>query len=65
MVNYIFHDSLYFVYTPTGYNFIYGCSHLKQFNDNDLNLAHIVRFYRQVFGISSPYEAFISDISTS
>ena len=45
---YIFHDSSYFVYTPTGYNFIDGCSHLKQFNDNDLNLAHIIKFYRQV-----------------
>ena len=65
MVNYIFHDSLYFVYTATGYNFIYGFSHLKQFNDKDLNLAHIIRFYRQVFCIPSPHEAFIFDISTS
>ena len=65
MVKYIFHDSFYFVCTPTGYNFIYGCSHLKQFNDNDLNLANIIRFYHQVFGIPSPHKAFMFDISTS
>ena len=29
---------------------MYGNFHLKQFNDNDLNLAHIIRFYRQGFG---------------
>ena len=53
----------YFVYTATCYNFTYGCFQLKQFNDNDLNLAHIIRFYCVVFGIPSPHEA--SDISTS
>ena len=35
----------------SGYNFMYGSSHLKQFNDNNINIAHIIRFYRQVFGI--------------
>ena len=44
---------------------MYGNFHLKQFNDNDLNLAHIIRFYRQVFGNHSPHETFLSDISTS
>ena len=39
---------------------MYGNFHLKQFNDNDLNLAHIIRFYRQVFGNHSPHETFIS-----
>ena len=50
------------MYTFAGYNFMYG-SHLKQFNDNDINIAHnIIRFYRQVFGSHSPHD---SEISTS
>ena len=65
LVNCVFQDSSYFVYTSTGHNHMYGNFHLKQFNDNDLNLAHIIRFYRQVFGNHSPHETFISDISTS
>ena len=38
---------------------MYGNFHLKQFNDNDLNLAHIIRFYCHVFGNHSPHETFI------
>ena len=42
LVNCVFQDSSYFVYTSTGYNHMYGNFHLKQFNDNDLNLLDFI-----------------------
>ena len=64
LIRYVFQDSLHFIYTFSGYNYLFGNIHLNEFNYNDLNLAHIIRSYRIVFGNHSPHETYISAIST-
>ena len=55
LVNCVFQDSsYYFVYTSTGYNHMYGNFHLKQFNDNDLNLLDFIAKFLVIIHLMKP-----------
>ena len=61
----IMYESSFMAYTFTGYNFLYGNSYLRVLTNNDYTIACIIRLYRHFFGSFSPFEYFISEISSS
>ena len=64
LVSFVISDSMHLAYSFIGYNFRFGSSHLKCFNDNDLCIANTIRFYRHMYGSSSPNEDCISTLSS-
>ena len=64
LVRYIIIDSLKFAYSFIGYNHLYGHFHQKNFNDSDLHASTTIRCYRHLFGTISPFESYISNISS-
>ena len=50
-------------YTFTGYNFMYGSHHLKNYSDLDWNISTSIRSIRQVIGSFSPFENLIIHLS--
>jgi hypothetical protein len=63
-VNCIISDSLNLAYSSIGYNCLYGNSHTKFFTDYDSQTANTIRFYRHMSGTHSPFEHYISNISS-
>ena len=63
-VNFIISDSLNLAYSSIGYNCLYGNSHAKSFTDYDSQTANTIRFYRHMYGTHSPFEHYISNISS-
>ena len=64
IVNFIISDSLNLAYSSIGYNCLYGNSHTKFFTDYDSQTANTIRFYRHMYGTHSPFEHYISNISS-
>ena len=64
LVSFILSDSMHLAYSFIGYNFLFGSTHLKFFNDNDLCIANTIRFYRHMYGSFSPNEDCISTLSS-
>ena len=62
LVSFVISDSMHLSYSFIGYNFRFGSSRLKCFNDNDLCIANTIRFYRHVYGSFSPNEDYISTL---
>ena len=54
LVSFIISDSMHLAYSFIGYNFLFGSSHLKFINDNDLCIANTIRLYRHMYGYFSP-----------
>ena len=59
----IFDESMYFTYSSTGYNFRYGCLHIKTFCIADFNFGSIIRHIRCYHGLRSPFESLIEIMS--
>ena len=57
-------DSLHLAYSFVGYNSMFSSFHEQYFNENDVHTANIIRSCRHVFGFHSPFEDFISRISS-
>ena len=54
------------VYSPTGYNFIYGHSYCQeQYSSSDLRTANIIQDIQQFYGPKSPCEQIIHCLSCS
>ena len=62
LVKLIFSDCSQLAYTPVGYNVMYGQSHAKFFS---VYAADIIRSYRLYYGFLSPFEDYISFLSSS
>ena len=56
----IFIDSSNFVYSFTGYNFLFGHIHYRHFSDSDHYTARFVRQIRSIYGSYSHCEDLIS-----
>ena len=63
-VKIIISDAVNLAYSSIGYNYLYGHTHIRLFNDYDHQTANTIRFYRHRYGINSPYENYISCISS-
>ena len=56
LVRLIFIHASQLVYTFSGYNHIYGHTHLRYYSDIDVNTASIIRHFRSLYGLYSPCE---------
>ena len=66
-VSQIFNESSSFAYTFIGYNLRFGHTHLKNENISDrfMQISRIVRSIRRVFGVISPFEDLLVNLSCS
>ena len=48
-VFYIISDAMHLAYSFVGYNYLFGKTHSRFFNSNDLSIANTIRFYRHVY----------------
>ena len=65
LVKLIFSDCSQLAYTPVGYNVMYGQSYATFFSVFDVYAADIIRSYRLYYGFLSPFEDYISFLSSS
>ena len=65
LVKLIFSDCSQLAYTQVGYNVMYNQSHAKFFSVFDVYAADIIRSYRLYYGFLSPFEDYISFLSSS
>ena len=63
-VFYIFSDVMHLAYSFVGYNYLFGETHSRFFNSNDLSIANTIRFYGHVYGHFSHFEDYISSLSS-
>ena len=65
LVRLIFIYASQLVYTFSGYNHIYGHTHLRYYSDIDVNTctASIIRHFRSFYGLYSPCEVIIRSLS--
>ena len=64
-VSRVFQDSRFLAYTFFGYNFMYGTTHLhnEPCSDFIFNVSKIICSVRSVFGLYSPFEDIINNLS--
>ena len=63
LVRLIFIHASQLVYTFSGYNHVYGHTHLRYYSDIDVNTASIIRHFRSFYGLYSPCEVIIRSLS--
>ena len=63
LVRAVFSDSSKLVYTFTGYNWCYGCQHVRSSSDEDCNAANSIRRLRKCYGLHSPCESIVRTLS--
>ena len=63
-VFYIISDAMHLVYSFIGYNYLFGETHSRFFNSNDLSVANTIRYYRHVYGRFSNFKDYISSLSS-
>ena len=65
LVSQIFNESSSFVYTFIGYNLRLGHTHLKNENISDrfMQISRLIRSIRRVFGVVSPFEDLLVNLS--
>ena len=67
LVSHIFNESSSFAYTFIGYNLRFGHTHLKNVNISErfMQICRIIRSIRRVFGVVSPFEDLLVNLSCS
>ena len=65
LVSQIFTESSSFAYTFIGYNLRLGHTHLKNENISDrfMQISRLIRSIRRVFGVVSPFEDLLVNLS--
>ena len=63
LVKSVFSTSSLFAFTFTGYNFLYGSTHVKTYSDNDIACASVIYDIRKHFGFHSSHESSVHAIS--
>ena len=57
------YSSSFLPFTFTGYNFIFGSRHIKLYSAHDFLNASFIYNIRKSFGLNSPFESIITDLS--
>ena len=65
LVKSIFLHSSYYAYSFIGYNFLYGNNHYKYYSESEVRSAYTIRQLRSFYGLNSPCERIVSDLSCS
>ena len=67
LVSHIFNESSSFAYTFIGYNLRFGHTHLKNVNISErfMQISRIICSIRRVFGVVSPFEDLLVNLSCS
>ena len=65
LVKSIFLNSSYYAYSFIGYNFLYGNNHYKYYSESEVRSAYTIRQLRSFYGLNSPCEHIVSDLSCS
>ena len=63
LVKAVYSSSSFLPFTFTGYNFIFGSRHIKLYSDHDFLNASFIYNIRKSFGLNSPFESIITDLS--
>ena len=63
LINTIFNESSYCIYSFTGYNAFFGHKHIRVFNNEDFCIASTIRLIRSIHGLYSPLESTIVTLS--